>query len=73
MKCFTLRTSDSSKIFLETGKKGIRSTEEIRKFENKKIIVIGTLYKNHGLFDGPENMNVTCIKNIESIELKNDD
>jgi hypothetical protein len=32
--------------------------------------VIGTFYKNHGLFEGPENISVDCIKKIITIELK---
>lgn len=68
-----IELDDHTEVAVEINDKGLRPSEEIKKFENKKVVVIGTLYKNHVLFDGPENMNVTCIKNIESIELKNDD
>jgi hypothetical protein len=57
-------------IALERDKAGIRDTVEVKKFEGKKVKVIGTIYEIMNLWgDGTEQSIVMpVVTNIESIE-----
>ncbi len=70
-----IQLSDNSEVALEVNKKGIRSEEEIKKFEGKKVSISGIIYSWAPLWgDGKEtSIIMNCLRDIKSIQLKNND
>lgn len=60
-------------IALERDKAGIRDSAEVKKFEGKKVKVVGTLYKMVNLWgDGTEQSIISpAIMEVEKIQLAN--
>jgi hypothetical protein len=58
--------NDKSIVILETDKKGLRPKSEIKKYKNKKVVVMGTLYEHGTAWSNGKEESIVgpVIKNI---------